>query len=120
MIYLLDIFFISLYLLWYLQWQVKAVSRNILFKHRIRNSEFELMYFTPFNLSSNRLLHLQRHLHSCTLIIKQIPHSNKSTSEDFRVDLSLSPILQNGSLKFSFSRIFIAFIFFSKYSGSFM
>ena len=55
---------------------VKAVSRNILFKHRIRNSEFKVMYFTPFNLSPNRLLHSQQHLHF-TLIVKQIPHSKQ-------------------------------------------
>ena len=52
-----------------------AVSRTILFKHRIWNSEFEVMHFTSFNLSPNRLLHSQQHLYSCTLIVKAIPHS---------------------------------------------
>ena len=75
MIYLLDIFFYRAVFILVPSMTVKAVSRTILFKHRIWNSEFEVMHFTSFNFSPNRLLHSQQHLHSCTLIVKAIPHS---------------------------------------------
>ena len=72
--YLLDIFFYLAVFILVPSMAVEAVSRTILFKHMIWNSEFEVMYFISFNLSPNRLLHSQQYLHSCTLIVKAIPH----------------------------------------------
>ena len=90
---------------------VKAVSRTILFKHRIWNSEFEVMHFTSFNLSPNRLLHSHQHLHSCTLIVKAIPHSKPEHQWRFSSRLESKSDSSELSLKFSFSRIFIAVYF---------